>query len=74
MAVITHGLGGLFSFQKGELTERLLAHTALVVAGEPHSWACKSTNVCLTQSGIFQMHICLWVQGEFEKQGGFPMR
>ena len=47
VAGITRGLGGLFSFQMGELTERLLAYTVLDAPGEPRSWVCKSTNCVL---------------------------
>ena len=47
MAGSTHGLGGLFSLQMGELTQRLLEHTVFVVAGEPHSWVCKLSKCVL---------------------------
>ena len=53
VAGITRGLGELFSFQMGELTERLLAHTALVAPGEPRSWVCKSTNCVLNTKWHF---------------------
>lgn len=73
VAGILRGLGGLFGFRWG-VNREAVGTLALVVAGEPRSWACKSTNcVHLTQSGIFQMNICLRVQGSFEKQG-FSMR